>query len=268
MNPEGAKRYYVTMNYFQPKTAAERYSRGRPDFHSNTITHIKKYLQLDEKLDSALDIACGTGLSTKALLEIATHVYGTDLSREMLNFASERDKIKYTVASAEQQPFEDNSFDLITVGSGVHWFDIDKFLIEANRLLKSNSWLVLYENHFISEMVGNENFSDWFPNVYLKKFPSPPRNNDYPWTNENLDARNFIFKGKEKFKNAVSLNKKQLALYFTTQSNIISAVEKNQTTYEDVDNWLEQELATFFSDSETKQTIKYGNWIKYIQRAN
>ena len=75
------------MNYFNPKTAAERYSKGRPGFHNNTIKHIKDYLHLDSKLNNALDIACGTGLSTKALLEIATNVYGTDISQEMLNFA-------------------------------------------------------------------------------------------------------------------------------------------------------------------------------------
>src|SRR6187549_2325954 len=112
------------MNYFSPKTAAERYSKGRPHFHSNTIQHIKDYLRLDKKLNNALDIACGTGLSTKALLEIATNVYGTDMSQEMLNFALQKDKINYSVASAEQQPFADSNFDLITVSSGVHWFDI------------------------------------------------------------------------------------------------------------------------------------------------
>ena len=256
------------MNYFSPKTAAERYSKGRPDFHSNTIKHIKDYLHLDKKLNNALDIACGTGLSTKALLEIATNVYGTDTSKEMLNLALEPDKINYSIASAEKQPFDDNYFDLITVSSGVHWFDIDKFLVEANRLLRSKSWLVLYENYFISEMVGNDNFTNWFPNVYLKKFPSPPRNNAYPWTNENLIPNNFNFVTEERFVNSITFNKKQLALYFTTQSNIIAAVEKNQTTYEEVENWLDQELASFFDNDDTTQTINYGNWIKFIQRAN
>ena len=256
------------MNYFNPKTTAERYSKGRPDFHSNTIKHIKDYLHLDKKLNNALDIACGTGLSSKALFEIAINVYGTDTSQEMLNFASQPDKIHYSIASAEQQPFANNSFDLITVSSGVHWFDIDKFLIEASRLLKSKSWLVLYENHFISEMVGNDNFSNWFPNSYLKKFPSPPRNNTYAWTNENLNPKNFNFITEEKFKNSITLTKKQLALYFTTQSNIIAAVEKKQTTYEQVENFLDQELASFFDNDDTTQTINYGNWIKYIQRAN
>lgn len=256
------------MNYFNPKTAAERYSKGRPYFHGNTIKHIKDYLHLDKKLNNALDIACGTGLSTKALLEIATNVYGTDASQEMLNLALEADKIRYTIALAEQQPFADNSFDLITVSSGVHWFDIDKFLVEASRLLKSKSWLVLYENYFISEMVGNDNFSNWFPNVYLKTYPSPPRNNVYPWTNENLISKNFNFVTEEKFKNPITFNKKQLALYFTTQSNIIAAVEKHQTTYDQVENWLDQELTSFFDSDDITQTVNYGNWIKFIQRAN
>ncbi len=254
------------MNYFDPATAAERYSKGRPDFHSNTIKHIKEYFHLYKKLDKALDIACGTGLSTKALLEIATNFYGTDTSQEMLNFASQPDKIHYSIATAEQQPFTDNDFDLITVSSGVHWFDIDKFLVEANRILKSKSWLVLYENYFISEMVGNNNFASWFPNVYLKKYPSPPRTNAYSWTKENLNPKNFTFVTEERFKNSISFNKKQLALYFTTQSNIIAAVEQKQTTYELVENWLNQELVPFFDNDYTTQTINYGNWIKFIQR--
>jgi ubiquinone/menaquinone biosynthesis C-methylase UbiE len=254
------------MNYFSPKSAAERYARGRPDFHSNTIQHIKAYLQLNKKLDKALDVACGTGLSTKALLDIATHVYGTDLSREMLSQAYQSDSIQYILAAAEQQPFADNNFDLITVSSGVHWFDIDRFLAEANRLLKPGAWLVLYENHFIAEMVGSESFTNWFPDLYLKKFPSPPRNNDYPWTRENLLPKNFLFGKEERFKNAVTLNKKQLALYFTTQSNIIASVEKGQTTYEAVDEWLYEELSSFFDNDDTTRTIYFGNWIKYMQR--
>lgn len=256
------------MNYFNQKTAAERYSTGRPEFHSNTIKHIKDYLHLDQKLSNALDIACGTGLSTRALLEIATNVYGTDASQEMLKFALQPDKIYYSIASAEHQPFADNYFDLITVSSGVHWFDIDKFLMEANRLLKSKSWLVLYENYFISEMVGNDSFTHWFPGVYLKKYPTPPRNNNYAWTKENLNTKNFCFVTEERFKNSVTFNKKQLTLYFTTQSNIISAVEKNQTTYKQVENWLDEELSLFFDNENTTQTIHYGNWIKFIQRAN
>jgi ubiquinone/menaquinone biosynthesis C-methylase UbiE len=256
------------VNYFDLRAAAERYSKGRPAFHSNTIKHIANYLQLRKKLDSALDVACGTGLSMHALLAIATHVYGTDISPEMLKHALHSDKINYSIAPADRQPFANSFFDLITVSSGVHWFDIDKFLEEAYRLLKSTSWLVLYENHFIAEMVGTADFAKWFADVYLKRFPSPARNNSYLWTNENLHPKNFGFIGEERFKNAVALNKKQLALYFTTQSNVISAVERNEITFEEVEHWLKKELASFFEDDHTERVINYGNWIKYVQRAN
>jgi ubiquinone/menaquinone biosynthesis C-methylase UbiE len=147
-------------------------------------------------------------------LEIATNVYGTDTSQEMLNFAWQSDRIHYSIASAEQQPFSDNNFDLITVSSSVHWFDIDKFLVEASRLLKSKSLLVLFDNYFISEMVGNDNFSNWFPNVYLKKYPSPPRDNAYSWANENLGPKNFQFCDEERFKNSIIFNKKATCFVF------------------------------------------------------
>ena len=134
------------MNYFNPKTAAERYSKWRPDFHSNTIKHIKDYLHLDKKLDNALDVACGTGLSTKALLEIATNVYGTDTSQEMLNLASQPNKIHYSIASAEQQPFADNSFDLLTISFGLrNVTDKDAALASMFRVLKPGGRLLILE---------------------------------------------------------------------------------------------------------------------------
>jgi hypothetical protein len=42
---------------------------------------------------------------------------------------------------------------------------------------------------------------------------------------------------------------------------------KRLTTYEQVENWLDQELTAFFDDAGSTRTINYGNWIKYIQRA-
>jgi ubiquinone/menaquinone biosynthesis C-methylase UbiE len=255
------------MNYFSPRTVAERYSKGRPDFHANTIKHIKDFLRLDNKVEKALDIACGTGLSTKALLSIATNVFGTDISQEMLKLAPHTDKINYSIAPAEQQPFPDNHFDLITVSSGVHWFHIDMFLKETNRLLKSNSWLVLYEN-YISEMVDNEKFNKWYSDIFIKRFPAAPRNDKYDWSNKNLHSKNLNLVTEETFKNVVLLNKTQLASYFISQSNIIAPVENGQITYKEVEDWLNNELANFFDTDETARTINYGNWVKFIQKAN
>lgn len=254
-------------NHFAPKNAAERYSKGRPYFHHNTILHIKDHLKLDDKLEEALDIACGTGLSTQALLYIASKVYGTDTSEEMLKWALEPKKISYALAPAEKQPFDSNTFDLITVCSGVHWFDIDKFLIESNRLLKSKGWLVLYDNFFISEMLGVEAFGAWYPEVYLRKFSAPKRNNTYEWTNHHLSGFNFLFEKEVEFKNPITYTLDELILYLTTQSNITATVEQGIMSYDEVETWLHQELSQFFNGTEIR-TINYGNWIKYLKKLN
>lgn len=253
------------MNYFEPKDAAERYAKGRPNFHALTIEKISAELNINGKIDKALDIACGTGLSTNALLKIATKVFGTDSSIEMLNNAISKDKIHYSISTAEKQPFSDNEFDLITVCSGIHWFDIDGFLIEAKRLLQNESYLILYDNFFISEMVENDSFTDWFPHVYLTKFPSPKRNNAYDWSKSNLEKYGFQLMKEDNFNNEILFTKEELILYFTTQSNITDAINRGEN-YHDIENWLNDELSQFYENKEIKRTITFGNWIKYLKR--
>lgn len=252
------------MNYFITPDTAERYAKGRPFFHRNTIGKIKDYLKINNKLEKVLDIACGTGLSTEALLDIAKIIYATDASEAMLKWAPQNDKIIYAIARAEKQPFPDNEFDLITVSSGVHWFDIDNFLIETNRMLKDKSWLVLYENYFLAEMDNVKEFKVWFHSVYLKEFPSPLRNNNYEWTSDDLAAKNLTLKNEDLFENTVEFSKTELILYFTTQSNVTARVAGGQRTYFDIEDWLDKELVPFFQQE--KRKLHYGNWIKYLQK--
>jgi ubiquinone/menaquinone biosynthesis C-methylase UbiE len=254
------------MNYFAPKQAAERYARGRPDVHSRSVDQVRTLLQLDKKLDRVLDIACGTGLSTRALLTIGERVYGTDISEEMLAFAPCKDIIRYYVSAAELQPFDDHFFDLITVSSGIHWFDIDRFLCEACRLLKSRGWLVLYENYFDAALEGVPGFKEWFTNVHLARFPTPPRNNRYDWSNGNLHRMGLHFIEELRSTYAIPVTKQQLALYLTTQSNVIAKVDGGELGYDQVLVWLEEELTPFFQTGDNTRMINFGNWIKFLQR--
>ncbi len=254
------------MNYFSPKAAAERYATGRPDVHDYSIEQVRSYLQLHHKLENALDVACGTGLSTKALLAITDNVYGTDMSAEMLAFAPHRDIIHYALAPAEQQPFPSGFFDLVTVSSGVHWFDISRFLEEAHRLLRSCGWLVLYENYFNSAIEGVADFRQWHTEVYSAKFPAPPRNNKFEWTDERLRPFGLSYITEIRSSYSVPMTLQQLAVYFTTQSNVIARAEAGETTYEEVEEWLVRELSAFFPADGGVMDVGYGNWVKIIQR--
>jgi demethylmenaquinone methyltransferase/2-methoxy-6-polyprenyl-1,4-benzoquinol methylase len=63
-----------------------------------------------------LDVATGTGLVAKALLERGFRVTGVDQSPEMLALARQRfgDRVELVEASADELPFADRSFDHLT----------------------------------------------------------------------------------------------------------------------------------------------------------
>ena len=154
------------------------------------------------------------------------------------------------------------------MSSGVHWFDIDRFLGEACRILKSSAWLALYENYFDAVLEEAPGFKEWFANDYLTKFPTPPRNNRYDWTNENLETKGLHFMEELRSTYAIPMTKKQLALYLTTQSNVIAKVEGGELGYDDVLDWLNEALDGFFSVREGSCMVNFGNWIKFIRRVD
>ena len=257
-----------SQNFFDGQTAARNYAIARPDFHQGSIDRVRNFLKIESKLSNALDIACGTGLSTQALLPIAEHVYGTDSSQHMLEHALRSETINYMQAHAELQPFNNQFFDLITVCSGVHWFDIDAFLGEAYRLLKVNGHLVLYDNFFTGETDKGDDFIEWYLNVYLRRFPAPPRRDSYNWTDDHTRTKGFAFLHEEEFKNPVFFDRDTLATYFTTQSNIISSINSGKATYDEVVAWLSKELDPFFTTPDHTQAFYFGNWIKYLKKVD
>ena len=64
------------------------------------------------------------------------HVVATDISETQLALAVQKPNIHYQRSRAEQTPFADQSFDLITVGQALHWFDIGAFHQEVRRVAK------------------------------------------------------------------------------------------------------------------------------------
>jgi SAM-dependent methyltransferase len=111
-----AARWTQNMNYFAYPTAAERYANGRPFFHPLAVKKIGTICCESGRINRALDVGCGTGQSTLALLELAEEIVGLDNSAEMLSHALRHAQVRYVEARAEQMPFDDKSYGLITVG--------------------------------------------------------------------------------------------------------------------------------------------------------
>jgi demethylmenaquinone methyltransferase/2-methoxy-6-polyprenyl-1,4-benzoquinol methylase len=116
----------------------------------------KKVLQLvsDKNPKTVLDIATGTGdlaiLMTKTNAE---RIVGLDISAGMLDVGRKKiesqklsDKIEMILADSENMPFENDTFDAITVAFGVRNFEtLEKGLAEILRVLKPNGIFVILE---------------------------------------------------------------------------------------------------------------------------
>lgn len=90
---------------------------------------------------SVLDVACGTGASTLAALEMvgpSGKVSGLDANPEMLAVARRKsDDIEWRHGAAEALPFDDASFDAVISQFGFMFFDDrPKALSEMMRVLK------------------------------------------------------------------------------------------------------------------------------------
>jgi len=90
----------------------------------------------------SLDIGCGGGIIAEDLAEFSATVTGIDISYASLETARKHAKqngldIDYIESSAENLPFEDNSFELVTCCDVLeHVDDIAKVISEIKRVLK------------------------------------------------------------------------------------------------------------------------------------
>jgi ubiquinone/menaquinone biosynthesis C-methylase UbiE len=247
-------------NYFGSTTAAERYAKGRPRFHAFVIERIRKFLALDKPLKLALDVGCGTGLSSAALKNISERVVGVDVSAEMLNQTTKTRGVEYLLASAEALPFGDRQFDLITISQAIHWVDKQKFFAEADRVLKTDAFVIAYDNYFQAQMLDNPAFNDWYKAEFMKNYPVPPRGaRAFDTTSEN--KQDFVLRHEEFNENTVEFSARELVDYLVTITNVIALVENGAQPIEEVHEWLTKSVEPFFNEHRKKFAVINPIWF-------
>tara|TARA_Y100001960_G_C14423217_1_gene703942 strand:- start:76 stop:789 length:714 start_codon:yes stop_codon:yes gene_type:complete len=104
------------------------------------------------KQDLVLDVATGTGDVAFNLASRAQHVTGLDIASEMIKIANQKnskknfDNIKFIVGDGEKLPFEDKTFDVITIAFGFRNIaNQEGALKEFNRVLKDSGRLFILE---------------------------------------------------------------------------------------------------------------------------
>jgi len=235
-------------NPFAASGVGSLYHRGRPFHHPRSLARIRAIVG-DAPLGCAIDLACGTGMSTVALADLAGYVVGVDASLEMLRAAQPTPNAAYLLAHAERLPFPDGLFDAATCCSGVHWFDQERFFAELHRVLRPGAWVGLYDHYFLGEMVDVPEFGEW-TRMALERYPLPARN---PQVGDprSLAPGGFEAVDDEFFADDIQLTHDQFADYQLTISTFVAAAERG-TPRDELRTWILDSTAPLFAGVESR----------------
>ena len=120
---------------------SEQYAKNRPRYPEELFAYLSEVCDGHE---SAWDCATGNGQAAVSLAQYLSRVEATDISAEQILQHILHPRVHYSICPAEYTPFEDQAFDLITVATAVHWFDLEQFFREVERVLKLRGVLAVW----------------------------------------------------------------------------------------------------------------------------
>ncbi len=247
-------------NYFSSDEVAERYAKVRPFYHDEVMARVCA-LSGVAKFGRALDVGCGSGQSSVALAEIAGEVVAVDASREMLEQRQARVNVCYRMGVAEELEFGDGEFDLVAVGSALHWFEQRRFYAECLRVLKPEGWLVVYNDHFTAHLEGVVACKRWMRTRFAKRFP-PPRRGMRDIDEELAGECGFTVMARAPFSHVVRFTRAEFVAYLLTRSNTLAAIAQGRETQQSVAKWVESETSAFLAEEVSGDFIfKCNLWL-------
>jgi SAM-dependent methyltransferase len=132
----------------------ENYVRYRPGYPPEALQVLRDECGL-VPYHVVADIASGTGIWTRMLLENGNPAFAVEPNTEMRQ-AGERllasfPKFTSVAGRAEATTLADTSVDFVTAAQAAHWFDRERSRREFVRILKPEGWLVLLWNERLTD---------------------------------------------------------------------------------------------------------------------
>ncbi len=114
---------------------AADYSKGRPSYPVELFAFLEERFGLDGN-STVADIGSGTGIFTELLAKICGKVYAVEPNADMRGAAKASSNVISVDGSAENTTLESGSVDFVTAAQAFHWFDVNSFKRECERILK------------------------------------------------------------------------------------------------------------------------------------
>lgn len=205
---------------YDSERMADGYATARPPVHPQVIDIAHQRLGGD--FDCALDVGCGSGLSTAPLSALARRVYGVEPSVPMLlRSARVAPRAHFAAACAEDLPFPGRCFDLLAAAGSLNYADLARFFPEARRVLRPRGGVLIYDFSQGSEFDDSPLLARWH-DEFKRRYPSPPCPDIVP-EQLPLAGHGFRLSWKEEFCIGIVMSEEAYLAYTLTETNVAAA---------------------------------------------
>lgn len=242
----------------------DRFSKQSKEYAASRPTYPDALFEFLSEQTPAHQLAwdCGTGNGQAAirLVEYFEKIYATDISAAQLENARPHQNIQYVKLNEGRTALQHNSVDLVTAAQAAHWFDLEKFYREADRVLRPRGIIALWGYGFISasdneidrifQKLGREILKEYWDENVNKIWNGY---DSFPFPFEEIDHPEFIMK--------IEWSLDQFVSYVSSWSAAQKFKEKNGSSPVDsvwddlVKSWKDPNLKHSFS---TPLTIRVG----------
>ena len=246
MNPRSSLSSSGMGNAFDTPAMAAGYARSRPAVHSLIVERARKHVRLPLPVEQALDVGCGAGLSTRALLSLARRCLGIDPSAAMVQCATALvPAAAFMVSSAEALPVPSHSMNLITAAGSLDYVDLSRFFPEAGRVLVPAGVLLVYDFSQGRSFRGSPRLDTWF-SEFLCRYPMPT-DACHAVSPESLCAcaPGLRLDAHEDFEVSLDLTPEFYLDYMMTETNVAHAIQRG-VQEPCIRSWCAETLAPVF----------------------
>ena len=99
-------------------------------------------------------------------------------------------------------------------------------------VLKDKGVIVIYDFGITDRMAGNDAYTEWYQNEYLKRFPKPPRKED-KWTQDDL-PKGFVMEKQTEYDMEYPFKLDAFVDFMLIQSNVNAQIECGKIAAEQV----------------------------------
>ena len=202
--------------------------------------------------EQALDVGCGTGQLATLLADRFERVTATDPSAAQLENAEAHPRVSYRMEPAERIGLEDGAVDLVTAAQAAHWFVLDRFYVEARRVLRPGGVLALV-SYGVPRMDGavGERLHRFYWSEIHPHWPEGRRHVEegyrtlaFPFEEEGLPALQIVREW----------SRTELVAYLHTWSAVKRAADAGDAGFMRL---LERDLQDLWGDGSATRTIRW-----------